>query len=312
MNLQSTAPSGGPLAVKVTLEMVSGKYSWTEAHYYLANSSATQVAFQPALNLAQARGGCLGTGAQIERVRLSSYPANRLTQDLDGQYIQGIPQWPAGPAQGPGYQAGIAGECILGRLQSVLGNGRNYFLAGIPAVSVRQMQTNQDGIDWSQPAGFSTRLQTLASVLCTGQWGWLTTTTSVFQPCQAPITSVAFPGMVGLVVKNPIGTLTDPQNIPPNTQLQATGWSRICVKQPRLNGRWFLGGILPPPAGGSGWTYFLYGSGSVPLGNYKKNGSLGQIVLSFSTYTTLTFMSATTRKRGATSTRPRGRSSLRR
>lgn len=298
--------------VKVTLEFVSGKYAWTEAHYYLSGSAATSQAVQPALGLSQVRGACLGVGAQIERIRLSSYPANRLTQDLDGQYLGGIPQWPPFTGQGPGYSAGISGESILGRLQSAAGNGRNYYLAGVPAVAIRQILTNQDGIDWSQPPGLNSRLAALANFLSSGSWGWLTTTTSVFLPGSAPITSAAFPGMIGILVPGPIGTLTNPANIPPNTQLQATGWTRICVKQPRLNGRWFLGGILPPVAPATQWAYFLYGSGAVPLGNYKKNGSLGQITPSFAIYASCTWLSATTRKRGATSTRPRGRSSVRR
>jgi hypothetical protein len=293
--------------IKVTMMFSSEKYSWTEAHYYITTSqTAPAAAVGPAQQLAQMRAPLLGLNASLDRIRLSSYPANRIALDLEDFFLATKGNWPADPGQNT-YSAALANVALVLRISSLEGFSTQVYLAGIPMSVVRETTINQDGWQFSSSGDFGTRLQAFAGYLTGGLWGWLTQQRTPYVQVQGLVTNAAFPGMVGVVTAGPLGTLLNPQNIPVNTQVRMRNWRRLCVRQPRLSGVWFLGGILTPVAPSTLWTYFLFNSGQVPLTNYKSYGQIGLLTPGFATYQAATASIGTTRKRGATSNRPRGR-----
>jgi hypothetical protein len=302
--------------LKVTLDFTLDKYSWSESHWWLTGTTPTlQNGVGPALQLASYRVPCLGVGAALIRIRISQFPASRLVLDLLAPYIPSVPVWPPDPsANGLTYSASRAFTALLAEIQSLTGQSRNYYLAGIPG-SLAHAQPggvgDQTGITWAACPDFSPRAAALNNYLVSGVWGWLTRTATPYAQAQGLATNAAFPGLIGVQTVGQIagfGQGLQGGNAQVGTVVLLKNWRRINVKLPRLSGTWTVAGVLAPVAPSTIWTYFLLNSSAVPVGNYKGNGQIGVYSPQFATYASLTWDEVTQRKRGATINRPRGRS----
>lgn len=304
--------------IKVTMEFGSGDFAWSESYYWLTTStpSSPSLAAGPAASLAGARVPCLGNGASLNRIRLSLFPAARLTDDLLSPFIPTTSTWPLNIAGGYPlstlqYTAARPWEALQLLCEDSIGRRKAVYMAGIPAGLVQQEPFDQQGIYWGGAPGFGPRLEAFQSILTSGSWGWLTQTNETFQPVYqsagAPFgltTNAAYPGMVGVQVTNPL-VFTDPLH----PRLRIKSLRRINVHLPGGNGTWSVGNILPPtPPATAPWTYFLLNSSLVQLTGYVGIGQVAAYFPSFATIAAIEAVQTTHRKRGVLLGAPRGRS----
>lgn len=304
--------------LKITMEFVQDKYSWTESHWYLTTSlnPPLQLGVPQAQALAAVRVPLLGNGCALQRVRISQFPANRQVLDVLSPYIATVPTWPPDPSpNGTTYTASRAFTALLAILEDVNGDFRNYYVGGVPGALAHAAPGaigDQSGITWAAVPDFSARAAAYNQFLTNQNWGWMTRRNTTFSQAQGPpVSNAAFPGMIGIqtaaqLVGLGLGLQGGPAQI--GTLVQLKGWRRLNTRLQRLGGVWQVGGILAPVAPSTLWTYFLFNSSGVPLTNYKANGQIGVLYQSFLIYNSLSWDEITQRKRGATVNRPRGRS----
>jgi hypothetical protein len=288
--------------VKVTLEFSCDKYSWSEAWWWITAGAATfQNAYGPSVQLAQYRVPLLGVGCQLDRWRLSLFPANRRTFDVFYPSNGGQPSWPADPT-GIRYAASRPFTAVLLLLENPSGLQKHTFLAGCPTALSHTVPGDSTGLQFASAPDFLNRLGQFLNFVSSGSWGWLSRADTTMNQVQGLVTNAAFPSMIGLVTGGPIAGLTV------GSKVLVKGFARINVKVPALGGLWTVGGVLPPVAPATQWTYFLLNSGAVPVNNYKGLGSVGLLLQDFQTISSGGAESVTERIRGGTLNRPRGRS----
>ena len=299
------------MPIKVTMFLVSDKYSWSEDHYYLP-ATAIRDAVQPAVQLLYERAPCLGVGAAVKLARLSLVPANGAVQDaIPTQPI--APDWSGQSGLGPAQiNASRPYQALQVRFSSYFGYHRNLFLGGAPAGLFHGGIPGDSGLDFSQAGDFSQRLAGFLNFLTSGgtsspQWGWLSRTSALYSQAVGPlVTNAAYPGMVGVQVAAQL-PLVGVGNL-----VQVKGWRRTSVKSgARLTGVYRLGPILPPVAPATAWTYFLQGTANVVPTNFFTLGMIAPYAPVSVGYLLAQSIQATERKRGATAYRPRGRSRTR-
>jgi hypothetical protein len=281
------------------------KYAWTESHYWLTSGSpALANAIAPAQQLASYRVPCLGNGCSLTRIRLSSYPANRETVDIDYSGAVSGPTWPADPT-GLLYSASRSFTALLGTFTGQGTGQSNYYLGGIPVSLGYTVPGDTTGVQWGSCPGFSSRAAALNSFLTDGAWGWLTRGTTVTYTVQGVVTNAAVPGMIGLIW-NPAAPLPAVGSV-----VVVKGFRRINTRLPPLGGVWKVGQVLAGQPAAGQTSVFLFNSGAVPPANYLSLGSAGVFNPSFNTYTFLQWVEIVSRKRGGSIGAPRGRSRIR-
>lgn len=295
------------LGIKCTFIFGQDKYDWTESHVWMGQPTFAGAA-AAALQLGQARVALLGKGGFLNAIRLTDFPGNRLSYDVPlGGYGAALsPNWPADPS-GLLYSGARAYQALLLRVTSSAGLRTSIYVGGCPAALAHASAFNTTGINWAATPNFGNRFLAFKSALGNGLWGFASRTGTVYQAGSAPVTSVSAPGTVGITV---------PVQIPPPAsgprRIIVTGYRRINTRLPPLNGSWTIALELPPtPPAVTGWTYFLFGSGNVPVNNYLSNGQIGQLTPVVVAYDSITPREFTSRKRGASIGAPRGRSRTR-
>lgn len=290
--------------VKCTFQFSNDKYSWSEAHYWITGQTPTfQAAIAPAEQLGVYRIPLLGNGAQLNRIRLSLFPANRQVYDILYPGAQGAPVWPADPT-GLVYSSSRSFTALLARLQDVGGSWANVFAAGVPASLAHSVAGDTTGLQWGSCPGFSTRWGQFVNFLTNGNWGWLSRRDTTFAQAQALVTNAAFPSMIGVQTAAAI-----PQ-VGVGSQVLVKGFRRLNTRLQPLGGVWTVGGVLAPVAPAVNWTYFLLNSGNVSTTNYKGMGQIGLLYQDFHIYASVWSIDITERKRGGSIGRPRGRSRM--
>lgn len=291
------------MAVKLTLFMVLDKYSWTEDHFDLSASSGNLAGEAPrAQQLATLRASLLGYDASLERVRISSVPANQQVFDvLFPGNIQA--NWVGGQVATPGYSASRGYQALLMRLQNAGGNHRNYYMAGAPYGIFRSRPGDDSGLDFSQVPEFLLRITGYAAFLTGGGWGWLSRANLPLTQASGPLqSSAAAPGMVGIPVSAQLA------GVSVGTQVLVRGWRRTNIRTcPPLSGLYKIGFIAAPVAPSTTWTYFLFNTSFITPSNFFTLGQIGPFTFTSAAYTVATPVVATQRKRGATALRPKGR-----
>lgn len=292
-------------AIKVTMFFAVDKYTWTETHMWLTTSAtpSLQSALGPANQLSALRVQLLGNLATMWKLRLASVPSNRQFLDIYPPFISTTPTWPADPT-GLQYSASRPFESVQELMGDGAGATKNFYIAGVPTGEIHSSAADRLGLAWATGGDFASRLAAYNTFLVNGQWGWATRRDSVLQQVQAPIvTNAAFPNMVGVQVPAQIV----PPPAPAPFLLLLKNWRRINTKSPKLGGIWQVGGVLPPVAPSTLWTYFLFNSGLVSPTNFKAMGQAGLLFIDFRTYVTANPVQATKRGRGGSAGAPRGR-----
>ena len=159
--------------VKVTLEFSCDKYSWSEAWWWITAGAATfQNAYAPSIQLAQYRVPLLGVGCQLDRWRLSLFPANRRTFDVFYPSNGGQPSWPADPT-GIRYAASRPFTAVLLLLENPNGLQKHTFLAGCPTGLSHTVPGDSTGLQFASVPDFLHRLGQFLDFVSGGSWGWL-------------------------------------------------------------------------------------------------------------------------------------------
>lgn len=307
------------MAVKVTAFFNQDKYAWSEIHYLNVAFSAELEGNPTVSQYLQLRANCLGLGASLNNCRVSSVPGDQFVADsifaqnlvphfFTPNPILGLPPTPLTVGNAPFYYfAQRAPLCVMTRLISRDGGHRNYYMAGAPAGIFRTVPGTQNGIDLTQPSQWVTAYDALMSFLAVNNngFGWMTRTQStLIRAAGPPVTSAAYPGMIGIQVPNNLPVL-------PGGEVYVKGWRRISVPAGRkLSGVYTLGAILPPVSPSLNFTYFLMNTAQVSPTNFKTVGSIAALELTFEPYASFGELLATSRKRGATEYRPKGRRAL--
>lgn len=300
--------------LKFTMAFRVGKYAWSEAHYWNGGSQPNSAqAIAAASALASARVPVLGASAQLFKVRISEYPANRLVWDLSPPFLPSFnPSFIGiGPISGQGGgNAEVAGLALFIDIIGIGATSTRMYLAGCPAAIFAEPGITGDGYDFSNAPAFQSALNAYLTYLTSQSagLGWVTRVGVTFTPAsQGLVTNAAYPGDVGIVVQsNALGSLA------PGTKIVVNGWRRLSTRSPGLTGVYKTDGQTlvqtgPPQT----WTYFLQNTNLVQPSNFFSKGGIALFVPSFSPYQGTTIGGATTRKRGASFGRPRGRSSIR-
>lgn len=290
-------------AFKMTMYFAIDKYSWTETHLvFVSGSAANPTTAAPlALQLANLRIAILGNQAQMFKIRIAQVIGSRQVFDL----LPG--SFPVGPVWGPDptgllFNAARPFEALQIQLSDGQGNFKNTFLSGLPTSLMHSYAGDRTGMAWYSAApDLSPRVLTYTATLTNGNYGWASRRDSVLSQVQALVTNATFPNMIGVVVNAQIPALQV------GTQMLLKNWRRINVKSPKLGGVWTCGGVLPPTAPATQWTYFLLNSGAVSPTNFKAMGLAGPLTISTHTYVFTADVGVTQRKRGASAGAPRGR-----
>ena len=310
--------------IRVLLQFESEDFSWTEAYYWTGASPGAlpEVAVAPAVQLANLRVPCLGTGAVLTRMRLSSVPANRAVWDILPPAFQTNPTWQPNiyfiaPSSGSvtTIQANFSalftnaarpGINVLIRLASADNRWRNLFMGCPPTGLIHQETNDNTGLDWQWTADFNSRLVAFLNFLSSGTWAWLSRISSVGQPATL---SAGVAPFAGLTVINVAVPFSFPPGLP--NQIIVRGFRRINTREPAVNGLWKVAGVIPPGGPGQPTGYALSNSGSVPINNYLFNGTGAAFNPQGETIAGYYVIGAAERKRGGSLGLPRGRSRIR-
>jgi hypothetical protein len=305
------------MAIKTTLVMSQGYFTWTESHYQRNTSSlfgngsgVNSPASQQAIQLANARSQLLGKGAAIVRVRNSDTTIPRSAFDLPDNSYTAI-----GPFVGVVGQdtlwAEFADTSLLMRAYSpAFAYSKNFYLAGLPDGLFDTEPPNPDGLEWLGP--FITPFNAYVNLLL-GTWNFRTQG-GVFAPAQVTqvVTSAQFPNTVGVVTAAQIAGQPAPvAGVVQPFEVNLTGFRRNNTRVPGLSGRYQVVGVVLPAGAVTTYTYFLGETGNVVPSNLTKMGAIETISYSYQPYGSIAATRAGRRKRGVRTGRPLGRSKSR-
>ncbi len=310
------------MPLKVDLFMALNGQTYSESHYYLLGNTLP-VLPGPFTYLAALRAACLGYGAALTGIRISTVPASGTTQDLYFGISQYVPVWPLDPIGGT-YQATIPNDAVLIRMTSGLFGAfpeKSLYLASPPSVAISTL--TRDPADLGSNAAFNTALgqymylltgaitPNSTSTATQGQWGYRVRDRSTPFQAGVPVTNAGYPGMIGIPTFN---QLPNVGFLPGNThEIYITGYRRINPRLQGLSGVWRVGAILPPVAPAVfPWTYFLLNSGNVSPTNFSTIGQAAPLAYLYEPYGPFWSVDkAVTRKRGESIGARRGRSKIR-
>ena len=143
------------------------------------------------------------------------------------------------------------------------------------------------------------------SFLCTGNaFGFRSRISSGQLQSQGLVTNATYPGMIGVVT-----AVTLSLNVGQSVLLK--GWRRNNTRLGGLSGGFVIGGVLPPVAPATNWTYFLLNTATVSPTNFLGLGTIGPLAFQFLPYEGFEPIKAVAHKRGASYGAPRGKSSRR-
>lgn len=307
------------MAIKTTIVMSQGFYTWTESHYQRNTStltpdfgSGTSPSTNNAIALANARAALLGQGASIVRLRNSDTTLPRSSQVV-----------PQNDYQNAGPYVGVAGSDTLWSQDpnsvvlmhaSSLGfvYNKNWYLSGIPDGVIDTEPTTQipDGLNFLN--AFTNPYQTYVNLL-TSAWNFrVGGAANALSQVLAVVPSAQFPNTVGIQVAGPLAGAPAPTNgnYPP-FEVNLTGFRRSNTRVPGLSGTYQVVGVIPPTNLVNTYTYFLGETGNVVISNLTKIGGARVQNFSYVQYSQITPTRAGHRKRGVRTGRPLGRSKSR-
>lgn len=293
---------------KVLLMFSADKYSWTEDYFFndtqTVNAGANVIAASD--SLARQRAQLLGSGAALERVRISNtQPANSQVWDIEYNPVL-TGQWAGVSSSAAASRAARPYQVILVRMQTFVGDHRNLYLAGAPNGLFGTRPGDDTGLDFSQFGQFLPALQGYIQTLINQNFGYLTRTRNVFQATQGLVTLAQYAGMVGVV------TLASIPGVVAGGSVLVKGWRRYSVKASKqFSGVYRVFAVVPPVSPATTWTYMLANTPTISPTNFPVPGLIAPFSLTLLSWNSGTPVEATERKRGATALRPRGRSRTR-
>jgi hypothetical protein len=302
--------------LKVTLEMLQGRSSWTESHYYLSGSTIP-AATPDFIALANARAACLGSGAYLTAIRLSEVPANRIVEDI-GVAAPGLTgTWPT-PDKKQQYAATLPNVALLMRLQSGqsgAGSSKSIYLACPPTINIGTGLGNTlnvviDG-SFDTPLGSYMKLLT-GSAKTDGsdasapqtKWGYRSRANG--NPSR--VTALAFDANTppNLLVT----TLVPVPGITAGNMVWLSGFRRTARSGDALGGAYFVNKVtVPVSPATSPYVYSITQADDINPAGFSVLGTIQQLEYVYPPYGLgYSVVKAVTRKRGGSLGAPRGRS----
>lgn len=284
---------------KMTFFFQAFRYSWSEAYYGTGSpaSGGGQSAAQS--DLINARGAVLGNNATLTGVRVSSFPANRVAQDLDvssntttGNWTQNTPLF-----ENP---TNIPNVAVIFKCATPVGF-KLIYVSGVPEGVVQADAVYPVNANPSTVVGWQAAANRLSTVLSSGQWGcrsWKGTTP--VQATGAPVSGPQVPPLVGI----PVATL---QPWVVGQKVLLSGWRRVNPRSPGLSGLFTLFAVPPASQVAPPFIYYLYGTQNVVPTNFKTTGQIGLVNYVIEPFANAVIVKATTRKRGVRTGGPLGR-----
>lgn len=309
--------------LKFTIHMSMPQKSWSEAHYGNFTGGPSAQGGIAAL-MSAARAQALGYLATLDRIVVSSYPANRRTRAYEFATVTqptnvGQPNQSANLVEMANNAPLVQWQGLL--IDPLVGSAppANYYPAGC-----WDTLFNEDGPDAGQlnkGTGGYTRLVAWLEFLTTNQAAPAAESLWCYRT-RNPQGAIQADDLVPAQVLNgPIGIETAAQLVDPtagNRPLVAgdkvwlSGWRVGNPRRQNLEGSYRIARVVAlvgPPAT---WTYYLYGTNGYNIFNWPFMGQIGPLLFGFASYNDYTVERWVTRKRGARYDLSLGRSPIRR
>ncbi len=293
---------GSPVrAVKVTMFMQQGKYTWSEAHYLL-NYFDFPSALAPAYGMCTLRAKCLGNNAALVGCRLSLAPSNRQVYDLNPQVWPAHGSWPSDPGGG-NYSSDLAYSALLVKVLGVT-SSKNLYFAGVPDNVILTDPSAPDG--YVQTPSFATPFYNymvfIASLAGNTGVGFRSRDKSQDVFSLGLVTNALYPNAIG------VQAISALPGIGLHSEVYLSGWRRSNTRIPGLSGAYQVVGYIPAGISGGNDTYFLGETGNVSPTNFLGLGNIGPLLYNYIGYQGWDVRKAVSRKRGGSYGLPRGRS----
>jgi len=292
------------MPMKVTMQFVLGRSSWTESHYSRTftdiYSNGAQAA---ALKLAGIRSALLGNGAALGRLRLSRTDVKRTINNvpLDGV----VPATGSLPQDDPATDADIPNVSAILSCSDQNGHTKNLYLAGIPEGTVEISQATPLYFKFT---GGWTKIYNAYVTELVANWNFRVkapiqpaTLVHVVQPTQTPL-----PGVKITILSPLTGQPADPP-----FEVDLVGFRRLNTRSPGLSGPYDViqvDSLVGPPAA---TVLYLADTGNVSPTNFTRLGTAAVMAFQYVPYQNIVVTKSGTRKRGGSIGAPRGRSRTR-
>jgi len=307
--------------------MGSDRYAWSES-IYLTSGASPSDGIPGAIAYANARLALCAPPVTTLNLRISSFPANRFTLDLDPATYQTV----AGPyiESGENFADEYSDRPYSAVLVYMTGvpHSRRVYLSGCPDVIIGQEPQFVQGLDHNS-ATFVLFFGKWAKLLGSGAYGFRVRTKLGDTLTTPPLTTTAVGGLNLVTITVPLPFINT--SVIPNRPYQAgddlygSGWRRISTRFPGLNGTFRIALAPTPAAGVLSQTYVLQGTANVPIANFYGPGLFGPCTYAVQTIDTtptpapgvppprasVIAVKAVAHKRGGSYALPRGRSRTR-